>query len=390
MADAAAAVDAAALIDASDPVDAAASIDAAEASDASNGVETQALGLNDISMILPTTLEGLYGKMNGVDAARDLVPRDLYARLVTSHGDVVAQFDDFLIFAIRFDLCNRVDLGPCPEGADGSLRIVFQPVLPQAIAADAGLHAFYTIPAADLKYVVNELRAIARLTGSDELRAGPLLEQHIHYFAGIPRLKALLDKYALADHLIQLTMMGQDARSATPRVVFRGVERRGGEMVDMKVATLDVTEQAAALSDTDPSYTVTPVADTPAGFALAMSSGSFNAATPAGQRAAVDALVAAENPLLHTASTVQCVACHVSTYLDEHRAAIAGIDVASLPSRFPTSHDVTVLSGVSTTNERSLHAFSWMGSSVSISRRVANETAVVLDEIERRFPVPGR
>jgi len=28
------------------------------------------------------------------------------------------------------------------------------------------------------------------------------------------------------------------------------------------------------------------------------------------------------------------------------------------------------------------------GSRIAISRRVANETTVVLDEIERRFPVP--
>jgi hypothetical protein len=159
-------------------------------------------------------------------------------------------------------------------------------------------------------------------------------------------------------------------------------------MVDIKVATLDATEQAAELTDTDPSYTVTPVADVPAGFALAMSSGSFNAATPADQRNAIDALVAAENPLLNTASTVQCVACHVSTYLDGHRAAMAGIDLTSLPSHFTTVRDVGISQGVSGTNEHSLHAFSWLGSDISISRRAANETAIVLDEIERRFPVP--
>jgi hypothetical protein len=119
-----------------------------------------------------------------------------------------------------------------------------------------------------------------------------------------------------------------------------------------------------------------------------MSSGSFNAATLDDQRRAVDALVAAENPRVHTASTVQCVACHVSTYLDGHRAAIAGIDLTGLPSRFTTARDVGVAAGISTTNEHSLHAFSWMDSNLAIARRAANETAVVLDEIELRFPVP--
>jgi hypothetical protein len=348
--------------------------------------ETQALGMNDVSMILPTMFAGLYGKMNGIDGTGDLVPRDLYTRLVTSHGDVVRTFDDFLIFGIRFDLCNRVALGPCPQGADGSLRIVFQPMMPQAVAADAGLHAFYTIPAADLGFVVTELRAIARLTGTGPLLSSPLQDQHVSLLAGIPRLKALVAKYAVPQHLIQLTMMGQDSRSATPRVVFRGLELRGGQMVDIAIPTLTATEQAAALTDVDPSYTVTPVADAPAGFVLAMSSAAFNSAPATDQRAAVDALVAAENPRLHTASTVQCVACHVSTYLDGHRATIAGIDRTALPSAFSTTRNVDVSGGVATTNEHSLHAFSWMGSSVAISRRVANETAVVLDEIEQRFP----
>lgn len=344
--------------------------------------------MNDISMILPTPFSGVFGKMNGIDGARDLIPRALYQRLVTAHQDVVGNFDDFMIFGIRFDLCNRVDLGPCPEGADGSLRLVFQPMMPRALAADMGLHAFYTIPAAELGFVVNELRAIARLSGTQQLLTGPFQDLHIPLFAGIPRLHALLERYAIADHLIQLTMMGQDARSTDPRVVFRGLELRDGQMVEMKVATLDATEQAAALTDTDPSYAVTPVADTPLGFALALSSASFNAATPTDQRRALDALVAAENPLLHTATTVQCVACHVTTYLTGHRAQIAGIDLQSLPSSFTTTRNVRVSEGISATDEHSLHAFGWMGSRLAISHRVANETSVVLDEIERRFPVP--
>jgi hypothetical protein len=357
-------------------------------------LETQVLGMNDISMVLPETFlgggplgnNGFFGDLNGIDHARDLVPRELYARLVISHHDIVNDFDDFGIFAIRFDLCDRQVPGPCPEAADGSLRLVFQPVVPLIGAADVGLHAFYTIPAAELGFVVNELRAIARLSHPQADAFGPLGGTANTF--GLPRLHALLDKYATSDRLIRLSVMGQDARSVAPRVVFRGLELHDGAMVDITVATVDATEQDAALTGAAPSYDVLPVADTPAGFALALSSASFSAAAPADQRGALDALVATQNPVLFTAATLQCSACHTSTYLAVDRALSAGVDSHGLPSFFTTTHDVRVSKGISATNEHSLHAFGWMAGQLAISQRVANETAVVLDEIERRFPVP--
>jgi hypothetical protein len=84
----------------------------------------------------------------------------------------------------------------------------------------------------------------------------------------------------------------------------------------------------------------------------------------------------------------------VSTYVAIHRGQTAGIDVFTLPSRFTSERDLGVGHGIAESEPRSLHAFSWVPqagtfSKVSISQRVANETAMVLDEIDARFPVPG-
>lgn len=351
-------------------------------------LETQPLGMSDISIVAPTLGPDTSLRMTGIAGTRDLVPRTLYARLATSHGDIVNDFEDFMIFGIRFDLCDRVATGPCPEAADGSLRLVFQPTLAQVVAADVGVHAFYTIPAAELGFVINELRAIARLNGTGPMVGGPLTEFHNSSIAGVQRLHALLDKYTTTDRLIRLALMGQDARSSTPHVVFRGIELHDGQWNDIAVASLDATQQDAALTDTDPSYAVTPVADRPENFALTLTSGSFNAAPPAAQRDALDALVATQNPGLHTSSTVQCIACHTSTYLGVHRAQVAIIGLGTLPSRFQTTRDVRLTNSISPTSPVSLHAFGWLGSQVAISQRVANETAMVLDEIQQRFPVP--
>jgi len=347
-------------------------------------LETKKLGMSDISMVLNLLLAGDFGRMDGITAARDLVPRRLFTQVATSHHDIAFDYSDFIIFAIRFDLCDRVALGPCPEGADGSLRLVFQPLVPIAAAADVGLHGFYPIPAADLGYVINELRAIARIAATSP--DGPL-ETFRH--PGIDRVHALLERYARADKIIRLSLMGQDSRSAEPRVVFRGVELRDGEFVDLTVGTTPATQQDVALVGSDSTYEVTPIADQPEGLALAMKASAFNAATPDEQRTALDALVATQNPKLQTAATAQCVACHTSSHLVVNRALAAGIDVSSLPSFFTTTRDTRILNGVSATTPRSLHNFGWLTRSITISQRAANETAVVLDEIEQRFPVPA-
>jgi len=108
----------------------------------------------------------------------------------------------------------------------------------------------------------------------------------------------------------------------------------------------------------------------------------------AAQRDALDALVATQNPLLTTSSTAQCIACHTSTYLGVHRAQVAVIGLGTLPSRFQSTHDVRLEDGISATTPASLHAFGWLGGDIAISQRVVNETAMVLDEIQQRFPVP--
>jgi hypothetical protein len=63
------------------------------------------------------------------------------------------------------------------------------------------------------------------------------------------------------------------------------------------------------------------------------------------------------------------------------------IPLPDLSSRFTTTRDVRV-SGWYLGDGSALAArtFGWIGSKIAISQRVANETAVVLDEIERRFP----
>jgi mono/diheme cytochrome c family protein len=349
-------------------------------------LERQALGMNDVSLLLPLPVPGgapVLAGISGAGGTGDLVPRELFARLMLGSAPT-SPFEDFEILAMRFDLCDRAAPGPCPSGLDGRIRLVFQPLqLPPDPAVDIGLHAFYAIPSADLAAVINELRGIARISGiplSRPLGVRSLTED------AIARLRALIVRYARGDRLVRLTMMRREFGASDFRWTFHGLEQRGGEIVDITIPTLDAASQAITLDDSGPSYGATPIADSPAGFATALAAQAFALAAPAAQRAALDALIATQNPLLHTSTTVQCVACHTSTYLAVHRGAAAGIDPTELTSRFTTARAIDVSGGISQGEEHSLRGFGWFGGSPAISQRVANETAEVLDEIEQRFP----
>lgn len=350
----------------------------------------RALGMNDVTILLasdPSSLSGVATLNNNRGA--DFLSRDLFSRLVSLHGDIAFAFEVFHLAALRFDLCDRVAPGPCPEGAEGSLRLVFQPWVPGTSEPSdaAGLHAFYRIPAPEVRAVITDLREIAQVYGiNDSIAPLGFYSDYSDDSPASRTFRNLLARYAVADQLIRLHVMARDSRSPTLRVVFRGAELHDGHFVDLVIPTLDVTEQVITIDELAPEYDVTPVADAPAGFALALTSSTFAGASPAEQLASLDALVATQNPLAHTASTVQCIACHVSTYLAVRRGRTANVNLRVLPSRYATTRDVRVTQGTSTDNHTQLRGFGWSGSHVAISQRVANETAQVLDEISQRFP----
>ncbi len=346
---------------------------------------TGRLGMNDVTMLLPLPATTSTPTLLAMADGGDLVPRSLFTRVVSTPGDVLDPYEAFHVVAVRFDLCDRTQAGPCPAGADGRVRLVFQPMLPgmgRTQAADVALHAFFPIPAADLASVIGELRELAAIGGTDP--ASPLaVSTAITRPAYVTQLRALVLRYASATKLTRLTLFAQKAISASLNWAFRGVELRGTVYVDMMIPSIDVAQQVAILVGAVPSYEVTPVADSPLGMTLALDGRLFTAAAAGPQRQAVGALAEALNPTLQGADTEQCVGCHVSTFLLAHRAQIAGIDAATLPELFTSTYDLSIARGMSATNDRSLRALGWLLDKPAISQRVANDTAQVLTEIDK-------
>ncbi|HEY0192184.1 MAG TPA: hypothetical protein VGC42_13780 [Kofleriaceae bacterium] len=357
----------------------------------------RALGLNDVSMLLPLpadpaapTLLALAGAggvplvangpIAGLDFRGDIGPKD----------GPPFQADQLQVVAVRFELCDRRPAGPCAPGADGLLRLVLQPVIATATGTstlDIAVHAFYPIPAHDLPGVVGELRLLAAV--QDVPVSAPLAVS-----TGSPSyltyLRSLVLRYARWDRLARLTTIGQRAGSVAFNWVFRGIELDAtGTLAAMTIPAVGAASQSIAVQGGDTVYVGEPLVDAPAGFGLAINGQAFDAAPAADQAASLAALAAINNPASHDTGDLQCTTCHVATYLTMRRASFAGVDPAAIPGSYTSTFDTTVDS-LANTEPRLIRAFGWVDAHPIISIRVANESARVAAEMESRFPPPAR
>ncbi len=351
------------------------------------------LGMNDITILVPLPAGGdtptLLRMAGDGTGGADLVPADLFARLVTTPGDVGQAFGTFHVVAIRFDLCDRIAPGPCAPGEDGRMRLVFQPVTAGGSAVDTALHGFYPIAAADLPAVIEALRGLSVLQGTAvgaPLQVSPALRAADHE-AYATALRSLVRTYAKSDTLMRLTLFSQKQFSQISEWVLRGVVRTGETWNDIVVPDVAATGQHVILvpGEGDPTYTVEPTADAPAGFGLTLAEAAFGAADADAKNDALQALVQIEDPDLHTAETVQCASCHVSTVLLARRALAAGTTAAAVPGQYSSAYNLSIAEGESADDKVSLRALGWFGTSPKISQRVVNDTAQVLGEMATRF-----
>jgi hypothetical protein len=350
-----------------------------------DGATARTLGLNDVTILLPLPASATTPTLLPlVGGDHDRIAPALFARLVTAPGDVGMAAETFQLVAVRFDLCDRLAPGPCPAGADGRLRLVFQPILPDGSAADVAIHAFYPIPHAALPAVVAELRALSDLAGTprtDRLTISPPLVAGQAAYRD--RLRTLIETYARAEQLTRLTLFAQNLMSQALNWAFRGVELHGAAFDDLVIPGVQAISQRVLLVGED-SYETHPIVDAPAGVALALDHAQFAGAGADAQRAALAGLATVDDPRHTTANDTQCVGCHVATYLTAARGALAGLDPATLGG-FTSSYDLHPLGG---DDARSLRALGWRGRTPTIALRVATETAAMLEELEATYPVP--
>jgi len=355
--------------------------------------------LNDVTILAPLPQPGAPPVLlSGTDLAEDgspFVPRDLYDGVTNVSGMPLPTLDTgyarLQLVAVRFDLCDRHLPGPCVASDDAVLRLVFQPISAQGIAADIGFHLFQVIPGDQVAATVGLLRELASLNvpdvavtgvlGVSAALAGPNRDSYA------AKLRELVRRHGGQGSLIRLTMNAQNLNASALVWVLRGLEKKGDVFVDVAIAgTTDLFETVTMTGS--PGFDVRPSADTPVGLAGVISQLKFDAADGPTKRGYLATLAAVDNPLTNSADTVPCVGCHVATVLMNARASSASIDPLALPGRYLSAFDPSVAGGNSATTPTTLRALGYLGTKPMISQRVVNETAQVLTEIGQRFSSP--
>ena len=354
------------------------------------------LVMNDVTILAPLPPSSATSVLlRGSDLADDgtaFVPRVLFERMAAgrelgSSPVLNAEaYDRLHLIAVRFDLCDRHRPGPCPEAEDARMRLVFQPLLLNGLAEDAGLHAFYALRTDEIGGAIATLRELARSAPPQTgmLRISPALGA-ANPEAYATKLRAFVKRYGGDTRLVRLTMNAQPQIFAQVRWVFRGVEKQGDAFVDMPVVGGNASDLSESVILSGSSFDVMPSTDTPSGLLGAIQKTLFDAASAAQQRDYLSALAAVENPLTHTAETLACVACHVTTFVTSSRATDSSIDPLALPARYTSKFDLSTKAGESATTP-SIRALGYTGRQPMISQRVVNDTAQTLAEIEQRYP----
>src|SRR5262249_39576248 len=143
------------------------------------------------------------------------------------------------VVAVRFDLCDRIAPGPCPD-ENGRMRLVLQAIRPMTQPVqtfDAGFHAFYTIPKSDFPALVTELRAMAAIQNAPiatPLQPSPALVKSTTGEYAM-RLKALVVKYGGQSNLTRVTFLAQPDMLSAVHWTFRGVEKNGSSFVEIQI-----------------------------------------------------------------------------------------------------------------------------------------------------------
>jgi hypothetical protein len=358
---------------------------------------SRTLGLNDITILAPLPPAETPVLLRATDASDDgtaLVPRELFARLTADDGFGRAvlrpeRYELLEIVAVRFDLCDRGLPGACPETDDGRLRLVFQPIVREPAfgtsADDVGFHAFYAIRHAELSAAVAALRELAGSVPdqSGVLRISPALSAPDHE-AYASKLAAFVRRYGGETRLLRLTMNAQPETMSQVGWALRGVEKQGDAFVDMSV--VGTQEKLELVVTSGSSFTVSPTTGVPPALIDTISSSTFNAADSTTQRQYLAELGAVDNPHTHTAETVACFACHVSTFVMHERSSATSIDPATLPGRYTSPFDLSTEGGKSAVTQRTIRALGYLRRDAMISQRVVNETAQTLTELEQRYP----
>jgi hypothetical protein len=313
---------------------------------------------------------GQYGPLLGAD-------------LLASLGS--GGFSDLRLVSVRLDPCAA-------HGNCGSeVRVVWQPVLAQGdtLVDDGAVHAIYAVPADELQRLLEQILTLKAMYGAgvsygDSLGVQPIL-------AGT----GLDGGFARGLHALWLAHLGQERITRATVLAhlnldgdfwqLKRFDRQGDAMVAVDVvgtsSPVTMVAGSSALAGTlgaiGASVQVMPTV--PAMIPI-VSGGRPSQATPE-LSDAFAAAIATLDPTRHNSEDTDCLSCHVAEGAHSIGVREYGfVDTGAFASARSLAY---VRAGSAITN---FHAFGYLGTSISVMQRTANESALVADRMQAALP----
>lgn len=358
-------------------------------------------GLNDVSILYPLPLtsstpgELIAPQEHGLGG--DWLPYDMYRRLpAIDHGGPADQtYQALRVVSVRLDPCFMSNGDCLPQ-----VRLVWQPITPANYgstaqfgileAKDAAIHTLYTLTPAMFEKLLASYAALVKATGSD-LRDEPLQIHPVLLKQGLDghfatRLRTLLSKYVGPTTLWRATAM--QGLPGDDEWLFTGFNVRDGVAHALAIPRIGTPSQRLQVAQLDHSSfangRVNPLPDVAEDNYLpdVLRERSPNR-IPLSATALAIAIADIENPTRNTPETVDCVSCHVAqpagSLLSRTLSGLRNqpeVKAHVFQSTLPLHN-----SGLHLADTHVLRAFGYLDRDPAISRRVTNESANVVRQL---------
>lgn len=361
-------------------------------------------GMNDATLIYPLPyypqevgqlISPQFGGPGG-----PLLPLKYFLKLpAINQGEAkLVTYQNLRVVAVRFDPCFSFR-GEClPQ-----VRLVWQPINKSAYgsttrlglleAKDAAIHSLHTLDAASFEALLGEYGGLRKSRGWD-LSNEPLQIHPVMAKQGLDgpfakAFKELLAKYVGERNLWRLTAMSTFVGSDL--WAFQGLNIREGTAQDIAIPrTQGATRQQFALSSlTQNDYSNGQISPAPMGIdnlsPLLRNSRLLSAANPAALKALGTSVARIENPNVHTPETLDCVSCHTAHAAGSvlfKRFSWLKDDPKRIEESFQSSSPLQDV-GLQQAGTQILRALGYFERQLVLSRRVINETARVVERLNK-------
>lgn len=320
----------------------------------------------------------------------ELLPKATFDKLPTLAPGGAAR-EDMRVVSLRIDPCFA-GIGTPDAECKNQLRLVLQPMsfegAEESISAkDAAVHAFYSMDRAELTAVAKEILAAkqgARGSLKTALGVHPLVEKQGLAGAFATEVRAIVLRHAGKANLSRVTFMTREP----PRQgqwKFGGFDIAGARHTKMKIASLpnDATEQVFTSFMRNGS--AEPPVASPDDMSMFFRAFDAQGAPPEKVAKAYSAALRILNPTLHTPDTVDCVSCHTSTSARVFAEKSMNQKPDGNPANFTSRYNLSLSKSPGSEQSENLHAFSYLGTELTISQRTANESAAVAEYVNSKI-----